>query len=64
MFNGKEVFVEAAQALQTATVVVDDIPDLGHLIVRNAPEHEARIHQARKKLAFVVRFNISPLEMV
>jgi hypothetical protein len=36
MFNGKEVFVEPAQALQTATVVVDDIADLGHLIVRNA----------------------------
>ena len=34
-FKGKEVFVEPAQMLQTATVVVDDSSDLGHLIIRN-----------------------------
>jgi hypothetical protein len=35
-FKGKEVFVEPAQTIQTATVVVDDVSYLGHLIIRNA----------------------------
>jgi Putative capsular polysaccharide synthesis protein len=34
-FKGKEVFIEPAQTLQTAKVVVDDISGLGHLIIRN-----------------------------
>jgi FkbM family methyltransferase len=35
-FKGKEVFVEPAPTLQMATVVVDDISEIGHLIIRNA----------------------------
>ena len=35
-FKGKEVFVEPAQTLQTATVVIDDVSDLAHLVLRNA----------------------------
>ena len=34
-FKGKEILVEPAQTLQTVTVVVDDISDIGHLIIRN-----------------------------
>jgi len=35
-FKGKEVLVESAQTLQMATVLVDDISDVGHLVIRNA----------------------------